>query len=601
MKCAQSPSLPGIIILGMHRSGTSVLTQILQASGYFIGKEGDLLPPNDANAKGFGERQDVVALNEWLLMQAHPRKVAWPEWQLWQRAWPVVPHQLAPEAWAHFSASAVRIINSLQTPGSPWVMKDPRLCLTLACWLKILPSPPIVLLAHRHPQSISKSLFQRDGIPQHVALAFWETHIRSAIEASQGLIRTEIWLERLLETPQKEIAALGAFLTKHGLPPLGDASLTMISPQLIHHRNPAEEWENMATQSQKTLSTALQVEKSFERPLPPENQISNLILETNAQQLDSIFQLEGELKALRRQLEDARSALLHHQELAKHLAALNGMTFQNIEPVSASLENIKDQKFLWTGKRISTAQNLQCLENLSILENRCQSLQHLIKSSGGRPDFCRVFLLASPGTDTRAAAEHYKRENFSVEVVLRSGTQDTCSRFDPHDPAVKKIVESETKSGWVLFVSALELLYPPDGFQSISEWLKQLRSESRYKARLYRYLFPVCEACPSPDASSFASALRWYLPCGEISPPCLWWHEPSGTDPVSYENDAPFAHLLHGPSCLSIGKLKTYLLDLGNQTLPDAADLYFDDGSSVPLKQEKNLWMKSWCQLHGFI
>merc|ERR1712174_52628 len=54
---------PGIIMLGMHRSGTSMFTGILSQLGYDIGRP--LLPPvkND-NPKGYFELQDVVYQNE---------------------------------------------------------------------------------------------------------------------------------------------------------------------------------------------------------------------------------------------------------------------------------------------------------------------------------------------------------------------------------------------------------------------------------------------------------------------------------------------------------------------------------------------------------
>ena len=51
-----------IVILGMHRSGTSAITRGLQVMGVSLGN--NLMPPmEDVNAKGFWEDIDLVALN----------------------------------------------------------------------------------------------------------------------------------------------------------------------------------------------------------------------------------------------------------------------------------------------------------------------------------------------------------------------------------------------------------------------------------------------------------------------------------------------------------------------------------------------------------
>ena len=59
----------GLVVLGMHRSGTSLLGGLLVRCGLFVGARRDLIwgaDPND-NKKGFFERSDVVLQNDWLL------------------------------------------------------------------------------------------------------------------------------------------------------------------------------------------------------------------------------------------------------------------------------------------------------------------------------------------------------------------------------------------------------------------------------------------------------------------------------------------------------------------------------------------------------
>lgn len=54
-----------VVVLGMHRSGTSALTRALVAIGAGVGD--NLLPAGHDNPKGFWEDKDFVTLNDRLL------------------------------------------------------------------------------------------------------------------------------------------------------------------------------------------------------------------------------------------------------------------------------------------------------------------------------------------------------------------------------------------------------------------------------------------------------------------------------------------------------------------------------------------------------
>ena len=56
-----------LIILGMHRSGTSVLARLLNMMGAYFGPEGIGTDANDENPKGFWERRDVRSVNDFVL------------------------------------------------------------------------------------------------------------------------------------------------------------------------------------------------------------------------------------------------------------------------------------------------------------------------------------------------------------------------------------------------------------------------------------------------------------------------------------------------------------------------------------------------------
>ena len=56
-----------IVVLGMHRSGTSALCGLLNLAGVYFGREGEFIQTKDENPKGFWERKDVRRLNDEIL------------------------------------------------------------------------------------------------------------------------------------------------------------------------------------------------------------------------------------------------------------------------------------------------------------------------------------------------------------------------------------------------------------------------------------------------------------------------------------------------------------------------------------------------------
>ena len=65
---ALSPGAPRVVcVLGMHRSGTSLLTRVLNLLGVGLGPEGHLMPADKFNPKGFWEHHGIVNLNDEIL------------------------------------------------------------------------------------------------------------------------------------------------------------------------------------------------------------------------------------------------------------------------------------------------------------------------------------------------------------------------------------------------------------------------------------------------------------------------------------------------------------------------------------------------------
>src|SRR6266446_2813151 len=64
---SQVPKQEIVCILGMARSGTSLVTRISNLAGLYLGPEQSLLAPNHGNLKGYWENSKIVDLNDAIL------------------------------------------------------------------------------------------------------------------------------------------------------------------------------------------------------------------------------------------------------------------------------------------------------------------------------------------------------------------------------------------------------------------------------------------------------------------------------------------------------------------------------------------------------
>ena len=69
MESSETPKAAAVCILGMHRSGTSVLTRILNLSGMSLGPENMLAGgcEKDGQPKGYWENVEFISLNNAIL------------------------------------------------------------------------------------------------------------------------------------------------------------------------------------------------------------------------------------------------------------------------------------------------------------------------------------------------------------------------------------------------------------------------------------------------------------------------------------------------------------------------------------------------------
>lgn len=178
-----------IIVLGMHRSFTSVITRYINMMGAYCYGEGQSLGFAPDNPKGFWERRDVLRLNDALLAANGCS---------WQHL-----SALPTEGWAALAEEHRKEIKRIvleMDAHRPWVMKDPRLCLTLPYWFDFL-EVPVAVMVHRDPVEVAMSLHKRNAIPMSVGLALWEHYAVHALNASLRMARIFVKGAQVMDDP----------------------------------------------------------------------------------------------------------------------------------------------------------------------------------------------------------------------------------------------------------------------------------------------------------------------------------------------------------------------------------------------------------------
>jgi hypothetical protein len=220
-----------LIVLGMHRSGTSALTGLLNLLGLYVGDL--LLPPSpETNPKGFWEHAGIVDMHNRLLAELgsswHDERNLPDDW--WSQ--PVAEP---------FRRELAEILRRDFAPGSAWIVKDPRLCRLLPLWRPLFETEwgqPDAVVILRDPAEVARSLGDRDGISSERAHLLWLQHVFDAERWSRDYPRTVVTFDALLKDWRKIVNHMNSVL--HLGLPLDDPLIQQrardfLAPELRHY------------------------------------------------------------------------------------------------------------------------------------------------------------------------------------------------------------------------------------------------------------------------------------------------------------------------------------------------------------------------------
>jgi hypothetical protein len=172
---ASSPR--GVVVLGMHRSGTSAATRLVNVLGPAT------CPPEAMvrgpwNPNGHYESRALMHLNNALLSQMGPT---------WWYPPPAGPSYDAVAARITTTPTQARRVFRRVHRVTPWVWKDPRTSVLLPFWRDALGPHLAAVVVVRNPLEVARSLQRRHGVPLSFGVALWERYNRLILRHSAGM------------------------------------------------------------------------------------------------------------------------------------------------------------------------------------------------------------------------------------------------------------------------------------------------------------------------------------------------------------------------------------------------------------------------------
>jgi len=199
---APAPERTAYLVLGMHRSGTSAVTQLLALAGAEL--PANVMPGDEHNAKGYFEPWKIAMFNDRRLRAGGG-------------AWDDVfgfPHRKLADAEeaAWLEDGGALFDQEFAAAGRP-LMKDPRVTVLLPFWRAILEARGVgarCVIAVRHPLAVAGSLGRRNGFTVEKSVLLWSAYMLAAEAYTRDLPRAFVGYDALLGDWRAQTARIEA-------------------------------------------------------------------------------------------------------------------------------------------------------------------------------------------------------------------------------------------------------------------------------------------------------------------------------------------------------------------------------------------------------
>lgn len=225
-----------LLVLGMHRSGTSALTRVLNLLGAALPKT--LMGAGKGNETGHWESERLVAYHDTLLAELGSR---WDDWQ------PLDLSRLTAKRRAEVRAEIAALLAAEYGDAPLIVVKDPRICRFVPLFLEALDDAGFttrVVLTIRNPLEVTASLAARDGMRRGQGGLLWLRHVLAAEAATRDVPRAILAYDRLLAEWRRtlqSVTALPDLELPYAADDVADDVALFLTPHQRHYVHSSEE------------------------------------------------------------------------------------------------------------------------------------------------------------------------------------------------------------------------------------------------------------------------------------------------------------------------------------------------------------------------
>ena len=240
-----------ILVLGMHRSGTSALTGLLSMLDVYLGSE--LMPENYFNEKGYFENNFLYPINDELLNQMDS---SWDDIFFHEKKISNVKNvdELKYEINKEFECSNI------------FAIKDPRIAFLFPLYKRVLEELEVVVkvvIPFRNPMEVAISLNKRNNFSYEKGMLLWVCHFFLAEKYSREFERVFIDFNKLMSNPKGAVTLMSEKLHINFDEKYTNNSKQIndfLEPELKHHNISAD---NLSNNTSKIVREILQLQDKF--------------------------------------------------------------------------------------------------------------------------------------------------------------------------------------------------------------------------------------------------------------------------------------------------------------------------------------------------
>ncbi len=407
----------GLIVLGMHRSGTSALTRVLSLLGADLPNR--LMGANRGNDTGHWEPQNLVTINDQLLSEGGS---SWDDWRRFD--W-----QALQEKYLHFRNTIAVCLQEDFGDSELFALKDPRICRLVPLFKDVSDQLNIELryiIPYRSATDVAASLNSRDGITIGYAKLIWARYMLDAEASTRGSKRIFVPYDALLSDFEGVCNRIGSSLDVEWPISIAEARTNIaayVRPELRHHRTTEDSLpieDEIAGFADRILANIVRLDRNSldEQAMKELSLLGEEINNPRVTFLDATF---SEFVARRKREADGFAQQLHH---AKQTADATSAQLLQLH-VEQEAANMKLEQF--------QRQQVQSQNDIAAAEARAEILEQSLKAT--------LVQLGQLHAEREAAdmkLEQFQRQQFQSQNDLAAAE----ARAEQLEQSLKEVLSS---------------------------------------------------------------------------------------------------------------------------------------------------------------